>query len=41
MTKRQKEKLRKLIGFKFENHYKYRLPKKRRNTWKKLFKKEF
>lgn len=29
MTKRQKEKLRKLIGFKFESHYKYRLPRKR------------
>lgn len=29
ITKRQKEKLRKLIGFKFESHYKYRLPRKR------------
>lgn len=29
MTKKQKEKLRKLIGFKFESHYKYRLPRKR------------
>ena len=29
MTKRQKEKLRKLIGFKFKSHYKYRLPRKR------------
>ena len=29
MTKRQKEKPRKLIGFKFESHYKYRLPRKR------------
>ena len=29
MTKRQKDKLRKLIDFKFTSHYKYKLPKKR------------
>ena len=39
MTKRQKEKLRKLIDFKFESHYKYKLPKKRLRYLEKIIQK--